>query len=68
MQAYRCLHGFVRYVKRDELVRAGSVISKTFTPLFPNQSGVSFDIYGCLDRNARWEWSLEALHYAIYSL
>lgn len=53
-QAFRCLHGFVPYVKRDELVRAGSVISKTFTPLYQNQSVANFHIFGCLTRNARW--------------
>lgn len=53
-QAFRCLHGFVPYVRRVELVRAGSVISKTFTPLYRNQSLANFHIYGCLTRNARW--------------
>jgi hypothetical protein len=53
-QAFRCLHGFVPFVRRDELVRAGSVISKTFTPLYQNQSVANFHTYGCLTRNARW--------------
>lgn len=52
-QAYRCLDGFCRYVAKDELIKSGSVISKTFFPLYPNQTGVVFDIYGCLQENAR---------------
>jgi hypothetical protein len=48
------MRGFVPYVRRDELVRAGSVISKTFTPLYPGQTVANFHIYGCLERNARW--------------
>jgi len=44
----------VPYVKRNELVRSGSVITKCFTPLYPNQSVASFHIYGCLSERARY--------------
>jgi hypothetical protein len=52
-QALRCLHGFVPYVKRDELVRAGSVMTKAFTPLYADQTVANFHIFGCLNRDAR---------------
>lgn len=48
-----CTSGFFTYVKRDELVKAGSVINKTFWPLYPNQRTVTFDIYGCLHKRAK---------------
>ena len=50
---YVCTSGFDTYVKRDELVKAGSVISKNFWPLHPHQHRVRFDIYGCLHKNAK---------------
>lgn len=52
-QAFRCMHGFVPYVKRDELVRSGSSITKLFTPLYPDQSVANFHIYGSLHRASR---------------
>jgi hypothetical protein len=50
---YVCKSGFSTYVRRDELVEAGSVISKNFWPLYPSQRTVAFDIYGCLHKNAK---------------
>jgi hypothetical protein len=48
-----CKAGFSTYVQRDELVKAGSVISKPFWPLYPYQKVVEFDIYGCLQKEAK---------------
>eukprot|EP00775_Hariotina_reticulata_P011136 gene11136-11289_t len=53
-QRYRCVDGFSPYVAKDELVKSGSVISKGFVPLYPAQTGVNFDIYGCLHKNAKY--------------
>ena len=47
-QAFRCVEGFKPYVAKDELVKTGSTITHNFVPLYPNQSAVAFDIYGCL--------------------
>jgi len=52
-QHYRCVDGFCSYVAKDELVESGSVISKGFVPLYPAQTAVNFDIYGCLHKKAR---------------
>lgn len=52
-QAFRCRYGFKPYVRMDELIRTGSKVTHTFQPLYPNQSGVTFDIYGCLSKGAR---------------
>jgi hypothetical protein len=57
-QRYRCVDGFCSYVNKDELVKSGSVISKGFVPLYPAQTGVNFDIYGCLHTKARCVWNV----------
>lgn len=49
----RCTEGFSQYVAKDELVKAGSSITKSFTPLYPQQTAVVFDIYGCLQKAAK---------------
>uniref|UniRef100_A0A383VZU9 Uncharacterized protein n=1 Tax=Tetradesmus obliquus TaxID=3088 RepID=A0A383VZU9_TETOB len=46
----RCKEGFSQYVAKDERVKAGSSIAKSFTPLYPKQTAVVFDIYGCLQK------------------
>lgn len=48
-----CTDGFATYVKRDELIKAGSVLSKDFWPLYPHHRSVAFDIYGCLHKDAK---------------
>lgn len=52
-QGYRCLEGFRRYVARDELVKTGSVVSHSFTPMYRDQLGAEFEIYGSLAENPR---------------
>jgi hypothetical protein len=52
-RAFVCEAGFETYVKRDELVKSGSVITKNFWPLYPHQRTVAFDIYGCLHKEAK---------------
>jgi hypothetical protein len=49
----RCVDGFYQYVARDELVKTGSSITKSFSPLYPDQTAVVFQIYGSLQKNAK---------------
>ncbi|KAF6254621.1 hypothetical protein COO60DRAFT_300966 [Scenedesmus sp. NREL 46B-D3] len=53
-QGYRCIEGFHQYVAKDELVKAGSSITKSFRPLYPEQTSVVFDIYGSLQKAAKY--------------
>jgi hypothetical protein len=53
-QSYVCTAGFTTYVQRDELVKAGSVVSvSNFSPLYPYSQETVFDIYGCLHKTAK---------------
>jgi len=50
---YFCDEAFVTYVKRDELIKAGSVVSNIFFPMNPFQRSAEFEIYGCLHKHAK---------------
>jgi hypothetical protein len=49
----RCIDGLHQYVAKDELVKAGSSITKSFSPLYPDQTAAVFDIYGSLQKSAK---------------